>query len=147
MTAYNINLKLRNGKQVITALKQIVVDIIKSGDKEVLWNTFKQLTEDDTVHDKEWLEMIVNWVPSGGLPLTEMSRWLKLAKRVGDLDGRPEGTFTLSEWHVNLIWDRLTNEDFKLSILSPAFAAFLLDFQAVTGKSFEDGEPDFENEE
>jgi len=86
--------------------------------------------------------MIINWIPEGGQPLTEMSKWLKLAKRVGDLDDRPDGTFSLSQWHVDLIWERLLDPNFKLNVLEPAFASFLLEFQSVTGKRFEEGEPD-----
>lgn len=88
-----------------------------------------------TVHDKEWLEMIVNWSPEGAaLKFTEFAPWLKLASRVARLDETREGQFTLSATQAELIFNRLKDERFTLRAMTPAFAEFCLEFMTAYGK-------------
>jgi len=146
MTAYTLKLKLRDQKadRLMLDLKAIG-NLVKEDTEESrknLFDTFKKLSARPQVHDKRWLEMIVNFTPRDGAPLTELAKWLGLAKRVADLDDTREGTFTLSQWHVDLIWSRLSSDKFVLvNGLDPLLAEFLLEFMQVTGKNFPDGEP------
>lgn len=104
--------------------------------KEMLWNEFKPLSAGgSTVHDKEWLEMIVNWVPENGqLKFTEMAPWLKLASRVAALDETREGQFTLSAAQADLIFNRLKDDRFTLRGMTTAFADFCLEFMEAYGR-------------
>ncbi len=90
------------------------------------------------VHDKVWLELIVNWAPPDGLPLTAMAPWLKLAERVASLDESSEEPFELSSAQAELIYKRLGDPEFKLSNLNAALATFILAFYEVMGKHPED---------
>jgi hypothetical protein len=104
--------------------------------KDLLWNELKPLSAaTPTVHDKEWLEIIVNWVPENGqLKFTEMAPWLKLASRVAALDDQREGPFTLSSGQADLIFNRLKDERFTLRSLPAALADFCLEFMTAYGK-------------
>jgi len=117
--------------------------LIEKESKDELWDMFKNLVENDTkVSDVEWLKLIVNHVPKDGLPLTKMAKWLPLAERVNDLDENKEGTFTLSQFQSDLIWERLRSDKFILHKMPSAFVSFILDFKKVTGKHFPDEEPE-----
>ncbi|HLE03857.1 MAG TPA: hypothetical protein VI729_04485 [Anaerolineales bacterium] len=139
--AYTLKLKWRPGRESISIPLQNLREMLKSQPEQVL-EELGRLAANDQVHDKFWLEMIVNWAPEGGIPLTEMSKWLKLAQRVGSLDDSREGDFTLSQWTVDLIWARLTHPKFLMVRMSPALAGFLVEFQEATGKRFQDQEPE-----
>jgi hypothetical protein len=105
--------------------------------KEALYNEMRPFGDGatPTVHDKEWLETIVNWVPENGqMKFTEMAPWLKLASRVAHLDDSHEGPFTLSAAQAELIFNRLKDERFTLRSVPPAFADFVLEFMAAYGK-------------
>lgn len=104
--------------------------------KETLWNEFKPLSATPpTVHDKEWLELLVNWSPENAqLKFTELAPWLKLASRVAHLDDKREGEFTLSAAQAELIFNRLKDDRFTLRGMTPAFADFCLEFMEAYGK-------------
>ena len=59
----------------------------------------------------------------------------RLREELGDYD------LELSSYQVQLIWKRITDERFKLNSAGPALRGFILDFQAATGKHFEDEDP------
>jgi hypothetical protein len=106
--------------------------------EQQLYNKFQELLGNgaaDRVHDKMWLETIVNWTPTDGqLSLTEAAPWFKLAARVARLDDQREGDFTLSSAQADLIFNRLKDERFQVRQLNAAFAQFCLDFMAAFGK-------------
>jgi hypothetical protein len=142
-----IDLKKRiNNMTVIAPLVEIKA-IVSSSDeeaaKDALWEYFLPVKDTETdVHDKQWLKNIVDWVPQGGLSLSEMAKWFKLVERVNKLDDNLEAGFTLSSFQVDLLWGRITDEKFKLNRLDSAFVEFILEFQAATGKHFEQEDPD-----
>jgi len=147
--AYTLVLQNRTAKdaRTITIPVEIIRNFIDGSDHDKLWEYFERVSSNIEselpIHDKTWLEAIVNWVPDGGLAMTEIARWLKLARRVSTLDGtRETGNFTLSDYQVNLIWSRLKDPRFKLRVMAPQFVDFMLHFQDITGKHFEDEDPD-----
>ncbi len=156
--AIKLNLKLRKGgSRVIEldrALAKANVDAAQDGSnsqhakllqesKDTLWREVCALLEMGVVHDKHWLEMIINWVPAGRelpngrepglLPVTEMARWYKLAARVDALDNKREGTFTLSDTQARLVFERVTDKRFELTGLT-GIGLFLTDFFTAYGK-------------
>ena len=138
--AYTLKLKRRAGRDALQIPLQALKNMLANG-RDTLLADLERIAKDDQVHDKAWLETIVNWTPEGGMPLTEMSKWMKLAQRVSSLDDGREGDFTLSQWHVDLIWSRLTDARYKVIRMSPPFVEFLIGFQEATGKRFENQEP------
>lgn len=141
MSAYTLVLKIRPVKGSININIERVRTLIDAGHTEEFLADVRRVLEVPGVHDKAWLEMIVNHVPEGGKELSEMAKWFSLAKRIGELDETREGTFSLSEWQANLIWSRLTGKDFKLRALDRAFLEFILDLQDATGRHFPEEDP------
>lgn len=145
--ATKLNLKKRKDEPTITLSIPQIQSFLDSGSKDGLWNFFigvKDKETKDYVHDKFWLETIVNWVPEGGLPMTTMAKWFKLADKVTGLDDTREGTITLSDFQVGLIWGRMNDANFKLVKLNPQLVGFIMDFQEASGRHFEEEEPDKE---
>ena len=141
--AIKLKIKKRDEKLNVSIPLSLAKAIIEKESKDELRNIFKDLVENDTnVSDVEWLKLIVNHVPEGGLPLTKMAKWLPLAERVNDLDENKEGTFTLSQFQTDLIWERLRSDKFILHKMPSAFVSFILDFKKTTGKHFSDEEPE-----
>lgn len=132
-----LHLKRRTNRNTITVASAPVLRALKENDKDGLWAMFKSINPDDGgAHDKAWLAMICNWAPEGGLSLKDMSKWIGLAARVDRLDDTKVGTFTLNPFQDALIWQRLNDEKFKLSALSPLFAEFLLEYMTASGHNF-----------
>ena len=130
-----LQLKLRATKGVLHLEVSEITKILKLSEATAgrqLVKKFEGLQE--TIHDKNWIEVIVNWAPSQGLPMTEMVPWLKLAERVNEVANDQEGAFVLSEAQAELIYERLSNPEFKINGLNPALAAFLLDFYTAIGR-------------
>lgn len=100
------------------------------------------------IHDKRWLEQIVNFVAVDKegrpvrVPLTEQAKWLTIAARIADLDDSGEGDFALSAYQETIIWERLNSDEFTITGMPQAFAAFVLDFLEVTGRRFAEMEPE-----
>jgi hypothetical protein len=146
--AAKLNLKARPTRDTLTLPYLLIKGVVDRQDKEGLWKLFSSLADEDgtTVHDKHWLELIINWMPEGGLPLSESAKWFKLAERVGMLDRERDGVFTLSDYQVDLIWKRLTDPKFKMDRLPTPFVMFVRDLQKATGKHFHEEEPDAEDQ-
>jgi hypothetical protein len=146
--ATKLNLKKRLSRETLSLPTSIIKGLVDREDKEGLWNFFQSLADDNNVyvHDKTWLEFIINWMPQGGTPLTESAKWFKLASRVSDLDIEKEGPFTISPYQVDLVWQRLINPQFKMERLPVPFVQFIQEFQMATGKHFPEEEPDVEDE-
>ena len=144
--SYTLKLKLRKVKNNLLIPVEQIQSILDTKDREKLWETFEGLSKlKPVIHDKEWLEMIINWIPEHGMPFIETSRWLKLAVKVSELDDTTETELELSQKHINLIWDRLTSSEFKLrNQLSSAFAEFILEFQDTTKKTLISDEDELE---
>lgn len=143
-----LNLKKRITRDTLNLPLFVIKGFVDKEDKDGLWNFFNSLANEDEiyVHDRHWLELVINWMPEGGVALTESAKWFKLAKRVNDLDIGKEGTFNISPYQVDLIWQRLINPQFKMDRLPMPFVQFVQDFQAATGKHFPEEEPDVEVE-
>ncbi len=134
-----LQLKLRRTMdtiQVSTEMVSKIMDMSPAIAGRQLIKLFKSL--DDVVHDKRWLEMIINWSPQEGLPLTTMAPWLKLAQRVASLETNREGPFTLSDAQADLLYKRLGDSEFKINGLNPALTDFLLMFYGTIGKHPDD---------
>ncbi len=138
-----LNLKKRVTRDSLNLPLFIVKGFIDKEDKDGLWNFFASLANEDEVyvHDKHWLELIINWVPEGGTSLTESAKWFKLADRVTSLDTGKEGNFTLTAYQSDIIWQRLINPNFKMERLPAPFVKFVMDFQGATGRHFPEEEP------
>jgi len=121
--------------------------------KELLYEMFENLKGvEGTIHDKKWLEEIVNYIPldDKGQPkqvsLIEQAKWLKLAECVAKLEYGREDDFILNDFQENIIWERLNSPDFKITGFPSAFVSFVLDFLEATGRRFSDMEPEKEKE-
>jgi len=147
-------LQLKNRKSEDTAILSVnqfrsMLSLSELEAKDQLYALFKNLLDiDQYVHDKRWLEQIVNFIPVDEqgrpkrIPFTEQAKWLKLAGRVAELDSDIEGTFTLSDYQETIIWERLNSADFTIQGMPPAFVGFILDFLDATGRRFADMEPE-----
>lgn len=142
-----MKLKKRLTRETLTLPINVLKGFVDRDDKEGLFNFFGSLANEDEiyVHDKHWLELLVNWMPEGGVALTESAKWFKLASRVADLDVEKEGNFTLSAYQADLVWQRLVNPQFKLDRLPQPFIGFVQDFQEASGRHFPEEEPDGED--
>jgi hypothetical protein len=151
-----LELKKRTQTTSLQVPVQPIQDALAQGEvegKNTLWNFFKELgTVEPTVHDKNWLEMITNWIATDeqGQPkpvsLTKQAKWFKLAERISALDPEKEGKFTLSQFQADLIWSRLTNEEFTIIRMPVPFISFIMEFQEAIGKQFPDVEIEEEKE-
>ena len=152
-------LKLKKRKSGETAILNIdefrpMLNLPESEGKDQLYTLFKGLLDiDQYVHDKRWLEQIVNFIPADEqgrpkrIPFTEQAKWLKLAGRVAELNIDNEGTFTLSAYQETIIWERLNSADFTITGMPSTFVGFILDFLEATGRRFADMEPEKDEEE
>ncbi len=141
---YVISIKNRENPGFVTIPTSVITNLLDDSEPNERLHAFFSSLESvpQTIHDKQHLLQIVNWQPEGGLPLTEMTKWLKLAKRVDALDEEKDGPFTLSQYQADLIWNRLKEEQFIYrGLLTGPFISFVLDFQEVTGRHFEDEDP------
>jgi hypothetical protein len=143
-----LKLKKRPTRETLNLPLFVIKGFVDREDKDGLWNFFQSLANDDEVyvHDKHWLETLINWMPEGGVALTESAKWFKLADRVTDLDIEKEGTFNLSPYQTDLIWQRLIDPKFKMDRLPMPFVRFVQDFQQATGRHFPEEEPDVEDQ-
>ena len=146
--ATQLKLKKRLTRDTLNLPLMIIKGFVDREDKEGLYKFFESLADNDEVyvHDRHWLELLINWMPEGGVALTESAKWFKLAGRVADLDVEKEGDFTLSPYQADIIWQRLINPQFKLERLPVPFVQFVQDFQVATGRHFPEEEPDGEDQ-
>lgn len=141
--AVKVTLKKRRALDHILVPIDTIVPLVEKDDKENLMNFFTGLAKQEwVVHDRRWLEHIINWVPEGGQPLTKAAMWFKLAARVAELDPEKEGGFTFSKFQADLIWTRLNNPQFVVDRVPQAFRDFILDFQEASGMKFPEEEED-----
>lgn len=141
-----ITLKRRTTARTVQIPIPHILSRLEAGEKDgsrQLWNYFKRLADTNfNVHDSSWLKLIVDWTPEGGLPLSKMAPWFKLAEKTDQIpEDAGDYDLELSSYQVQLIWKRITDERFKLNSAGPALRGFILDFQAATGKHFEDEDP------
>ena len=147
-----LKLKRREtGENIIlsTAQFRAILALPEADAKDRLYELFEQLSETEaTVHDKRWLEQIINFIPLDRegkpkrVPFTSQAKWLKLAERVVALDDQIEGTFTLSDYQETIMWERLNSDEFTITGMPSAFVGFVLDFLDATGRRFADMEPE-----
>lgn len=139
-----LKLKKRLTRETLNLPLFVIKGFVDKEDKDGLFTFFSSLANEDEiyVHDQHWLELLINWVPEGGVALTESAKWFKLAGRINDLDIEKEGNFNISQYQIDLIWQRLINPQFKMDRLPVPFVSFVRDFQLATGKHFPEEEPD-----
>ena len=147
-----LQLKKRlSGETIIlsTARFRAILNLPMVEAKDKLYDLFAHLLEAEaSVHDKRWLEQIVNFVPLDKdgkpkrTPFTKQAKWLKLAEKVGGLDDTKEGDFTLSGHQETIVWERLNSDEFTVQGMPRAFVSFILDFLDATGRRFADMEPE-----
>lgn len=138
-------LKKRREAGVLSVSIEALEAILARGNRDELWNMLAK--EDWLVHDVKWFELIVNWAPpEGGVPMTEMAKWLPLARKVGRVNAADGATLRLTKVEADLIWSRLNDERFKLRSLSAGFAEFVLEFCEVGGYHFASVQDDPEAE-
>jgi len=132
---------------------QEILDQDEAVGKDRLWELFENLNgAAPPIHDKTWLETLVNWMPMTRdgrpipVPLTDKYKWIKLIQRVAELDEEREGKFTLSQLQADLLWQRLTSKEFEIMNLPIPFIEFLLDLQEAFGKQLPEIEIDPEDE-
>ena len=150
--ATKLQLKKRvSGDTIILSTAQFksILDLPVEDAKDRLYELFENLIETDAmVHDKRWLEQIVNFLPLDKegrpkrTPFTNQVKWLKLAEKVGELDDKKEGPFTLTGFQETIIWERLNSDEFTITGMPTGFVGFVLDFLDVTGRRFADMEPE-----
>ena len=155
--AVELYLKKRGQSDVVRVSLEFIRGIMNQGEevgKGKLWELFEGLKDTaPPIHDKNWLETLVNWMPSTRdgrpmpVPLTETYKWFKLIQRIADLDDEREGKFTLSQMQADLLWQRLTSKEFEVTNLPIPFIEFLLDFQEAFGKQLPDIEIEAEEKE
>ena len=123
--------------------------------KDRLWELFDNIKDAALpIHDKIWLETLVNWMPTTRdmqgrmvpkpVPLTDKYKWIKLIQRVAELDEDREGPFTLSQLQADILWKRLVSKEFEIVNLPIPFIEFLLDLQEAYGKQLPEIEIDEE---
>lgn len=143
MGAIVLQLKKRTVKDSISipsGVYQTIRGFLEKGDRDALWNMFAGLKDTkQTIHDKQWLEIICAYGEKEGTSMRSWAPWLGLRSRVDRLDDTREGPFTLSAVQASLIWDRLRDPKFTLQGgLSPQLAEFVMEFCQATGYHFED---------
>ena len=151
-------LQLKKRKSVDTAVLSIdqfrpMLNLPEPEAKDQLYDLFKNLLDiDQYVHDKHWLEQIVNYIAlddqgnAKRIPFTEQAKWLKLAEKVAKLDDSKEGAFALTAYQETIIWERLNSEDFTMRGMPQTFVSFILSFLDATGRRFADMEPEKDEE-
>ncbi len=116
--------------------------------KQLMYQYFLPLKDGTpTVHDHIFIQQIIDWVPiddrSGramGLPMKEQVRLIRLTEQLipfDDAENPQPGFINLSTKDVELLWDRMNNDKFLITSISPPYAAFLDDFQMATSKHFD----------
>ena len=146
MPAITLTLKRRPTPATLNVPASAIRPLIQADDGAGLLRLLRAAgTLQPYIHDKEWLEQVVNYVQVDDGPqgqqtrprkLTELAGWLKLAERVGRLQDVDGGRFTLSQAQYDLIWSRITADDYRVNGINPVFAAFLLDLAAAGGRRF-----------
>lgn len=133
-----MNLKLRKVEGTITARMEPVAEIIRSGDKDVLFEMFSSLkSQPQFIHDQWWLELITGYVPKDGIAPRDQAPWFGLRARVGKLDTTREGRFTLNPSQSALIWKRICDPDFRVNVMSGLWSEFVVEFCRAAGTQFE----------
>ena len=154
-----IKLKLRIRKRGDTfRLSREVVGVwmrqSEEAAKQLMYNFFLPLKDDEPdVHDYEYLQQIIEWVPTDersgqrlGLPLKEQVRLIRLTERLLpfiDAEKPEEGEVELFTKDIDLLWERMNDPKYLVGAISPPYAAFLIDFQQEISKWF----PEFEEEQ
>ena len=99
-----------------------------------------------TIHDFVFIQQVVNWVPVDdrtgvalGLPLKTQVRLINITNQLMPFDDAKDpqpGIIELSTDDIDLLWKRMNDDKYLVGAITPAYAAFLMDFQAATKKQF-----------
>jgi len=93
-------------------IKGILQD--KTNARQRLFDFFAAVEDiPNEIHDKEWLELLAEFVPEGGNPVKDQAPWSMLALRISRLDPEREANFTLKTAEIELIKKRLQADNFK----------------------------------
>jgi len=134
--------------ETITLPYPVVKQILETGQPEALWAFFGEVAKmppyRKTIHDKEWLKLIVNYVPTTEnkngetipkhVPESERACWYPLARRVHMLKEIDGGVMQFSRAQAKMIWERFTSPDFKL-LPGQQFKEFMLEFADAIGEA------------
>ena len=154
-----LELKIRKRSDVVSIPTAMILAWLKEGEeqaKERFYTFFKPISNENkaTVHDKVFLENIINWIPVDeetgrqvGLPLTEQVRWIKLAQKVNAVDGSKPGKIVLANKDIDAIFERIKSPTYKTTGLNEPFIGFLMNLQETTGEWFDDLKPKEEDED
>ncbi len=85
------------------------------------------------IHDREHMELIVNWTPPDGQSVMETANWVMIALKVDKIDATKDVTIELEDSEKNRILERLRHPEFKLKGVNTAFYHFLSDLQLFYG--------------
>jgi hypothetical protein len=151
-----LQLKKRKRSDIVRVPTALIIDWLGRSEedaKDIMYTFFEPFEDADVyVHDKVYLENIINWVPvdeqSGrpkGLPLSEQVRWIKLAEKVDAVDEDQDGEIELTSKDMKAIFDRISSKEYKVGALTKPFIAFLMNYQETTGDWFEELEPEAES--
>ncbi len=147
MTVYRVPLKFREQADQVAMPVARLQDLMRGGDRERLWTEFVPFLErKPSIHDKFWLEMILDWVPGSkapngqfvpdGLPLTEQAKWIDLARRIRRVQEEDGAVLRLYGWEAEMIWKRVTDGRFLMQRFSLPLLEFLLELGHITGNVF-----------
>ena len=153
-----LELKLRKRSDSVRVPTELLINWFKLSDedtKERLYTFFSPYLEGDAeIHDKVFLENIINWTPvdeqSGrqkGLPLTEQVRWIKLAQKIQAVDESEDGEIILANKDIDAIMKRIKDPAYKVVGLSQPFTEFLTNFLKTTHQWFDDFDPSKDDED
>ena len=153
-----LELKIRTrSKSVRVEISKILewLDSSEEDAKQLMYDYFSPMTEENAqVHDKVFLQGIINWVPvdekSGrpkGLLFTDRVQWIPLTRKVNAVDESKEGTILLTNKDIDLIMHRLKSKQYKTIGFSEPFTDFLINFLEQTGKWFDGFDPKEMDEE
>ena len=154
-----LKLKLRDRSDIIRIPTNTVIEWLELDDEEEikqrLYDYFSPIKKDKAkVHDKVFLENIINWTPvdektgrQKGLSLTELSRWIRLARKVNAIDQSKDGTISLANKDITMIMERLKAPGYKMTGLTQHFTEFLTNFLKTTHQWFDDFDPSKDDED
>lgn len=108
---------------------------VKELDKDALYDAVQAVDVVGTISDIVWLKTIVDSVKRDGMTLTELAPWFSLARRVNDAQRNDASEIEVSESELDLIFERMRGDEFKVSVLQPEFVEFIIEFQEAASRS------------
>lgn len=142
------NRKLENSIELRTTQLEFIFHEKEERAKDRLFEMMKGFVQNEggMVHDRYWLEQIINYMPMERLPdgserpkqipLTEHAKWFRLAEKVSAIDDSDDIELELTSFQANLLWERLASPEFVVGNLPIQFIQFIFDLQDAYGQQF-----------